>query len=149
MRRLDRGLLTQIATFAVIGVGSTVAYAILYLLLRTQSSAQVANAVALVLTAVGNTLINRRFTFGVRGSAGVFGDLIGGFVALGLALLVTSGAVAILGIAVPHAERALEIAVLTLANALATLLRFAVLRAWIGTRLSSSQGDLAAVRARR
>src|SRR5690349_9798843 len=109
MRRLDRALLIQLVTFGVIGVGSTIAYAILYLLLRTGAHAQVANAVALFLTAIGNTLINRRFTFGVRERRGVAGDLIAGFVALALALLITSSAVAILGVVAPSASRAVEI----------------------------------------
>ena len=138
MRRLDRALLTQLVTFGVIGVGSTIAYAILYLLLRTSAHAQVANAVALFITAVGNTLINRRFTFGVRERRGVAGDLVAGFVALGLALLITSASVAILGVVAPSAGRVVEIAVLTAANVVATLMRFIVLRTWIGRRATSS-----------
>ena len=140
MRRLDRALRTQLLTFGVIGVGSTIAYAILYLLLRTHAHAQVANALALLVTAVGNTLINRRFTFGVRERRGIAGDLIAGFVALGLALLITSAAVAILGVVAPSAGRVVEIAVLTAANVLATLMRFVVLRTWIGSRAGSSNG---------
>ena len=138
MRRLDRALVTQLVTFAVIGVGSTIAYAILYLLLRTGAHAQVANAVALFVTAIGNTLINRRFTFGVRERRGVAGDLVAGFVALGLALLITSASVAILGVVAPSAGRVVEIAVLTAANIVATLMRFIVLRTWIGSRAVSS-----------
>ena len=138
MRRFDRGLLTQLVTFGVTGVGSTIAYAILYLLLRTHAHAQVANALALLVTAVGNTLINRRFTFGVRERRGIAGDLIAGFVALGLALLITSAAVAILAVVAPSAGRVVEIAVLTAANVLATLMRFLVLRTWIGSRATSA-----------
>jgi putative flippase GtrA len=137
MRRLDRALITQLVTFGVIGVGSTIAYAILYLALRTSAHAQVANAVALFVTAVGNTLINRRFTFGVRERRGVAGDLIAGLVALGLALLITSSAVAILGVVAPSAGRAVEITVLTAANVVATLMRFLVLRTWIGRRATT------------
>ena len=140
MRRLDRALLTQLVTFGLIGVGSTIAYAILYLLLRTHAHAQVANALALFVTAVGNTLINRRFTFGVRERRGIAGDLLAGFVALGLALLITSAAVAILGVVAPSAGRVVEIAVLTAANVLATLMRFVVLRTWIGSRAGSRNG---------
>ena len=144
MRRLDRALLTQLLTFGVIGVGSTIAYAILYLLLRTHAHAQIANALALFVTAVGNTLINRRFTFGVRERRGIAGDLIAGFVALGLALLITSAAVAILGVVAPSAGRVVEIAVLTAANVLATLMRFVVLRTWIGSRATSGSAELGA-----
>ena len=144
MRHLDRALLTQLVTFGVIGVGSTIAYAILYLLVRTHAHAQVANALALLVTAVGNTLVNRRFTFGVRERGGMAGDLVAGLVALGLALLITSTAVAILGVVAPSAGRVVEIAVLTAANVLATLMRFVVLRTWIGSRATSgSRGEVA------
>jgi hypothetical protein len=61
-------------------------------------------------------------------------------VALGLALLITSAAVAILGVVAPSAGRVVEIAVLTAANVLATLMRFVVLRTWIGSRAGSSNG---------
>ena len=134
MPRLDRTLVTQIATFAVIGVGSTLAYAVLYVALRHGTGPQAANAIALVLTAVANTLVNRRLTFGVRGRDGVGGDLGAGMVAFALALLITSAAVTILGVLAPDAGRSAEIVVLTIANVVATAARFLVLRAWIGGR---------------
>ena len=56
--------------FALIGIASTLAYALLYVLLRGNLGAQEANAVALAVTAIANTAANRRFTFGFRGSAG-------------------------------------------------------------------------------
>ena len=46
---------------------STLAYLLLYVLLRAPLGAQAANCVALLLTAVANTAANRRLTFGVRG----------------------------------------------------------------------------------
>src|SRR4051812_34197990 len=58
-----------IARFLAIGVASTLAYALLFLLLRGVLGAGGANALALALTAVANTAANRRFTFGVRGRA--------------------------------------------------------------------------------
>ena len=59
-----------IARFMGVGVLSTLAYALLFLLLRPALGADGANASALALTAVGNTAANRRFTFGVRGRGG-------------------------------------------------------------------------------
>jgi putative flippase GtrA len=149
MHRLDRTLAAQIATFAVIGVGSTLAYAALYVLFRAGTGPAAANALALVLTAVANTLVNRRLTFGVRGRQGVAGDLTAGLVALALALLITSSAVAVLGAIDPDAGRLVEIVVLTAANVVATGARFLVLRAWIGGRGTMGRpGDLAAERIR-
>ncbi|MBV8990301.1 MAG: GtrA family protein, partial [Solirubrobacterales bacterium] len=64
-------LRTPLAHFIGIGVLSTIAYAMLYLILRAPLGANGANALALALTAVANTQANRRFTFGVRGRAGL------------------------------------------------------------------------------
>jgi hypothetical protein len=58
----------QLLRFGVIGLASTLAYGVAYLLLRLVMGAQPANLLALLVTAVGNTAANRRFTFGVRGT---------------------------------------------------------------------------------
>src|SRR6202034_286755 len=53
-------LVTQLARFTVVGVASTVAYVLLFLLLRGALGAQWANAVSLLVTAIANTAVNRR-----------------------------------------------------------------------------------------
>ena len=60
-------LFRQAIRFGVIGVLSTVAYLLLFLMFRAPLGAQAANFTALLLTAIANTAVNRRFTFGVRG----------------------------------------------------------------------------------
>ena len=60
------GLFAQLARFSVVGVVSTVAYVVLYVVLRGAMPALAANALALLVTAVANTAANRRLTFGVR-----------------------------------------------------------------------------------
>ncbi len=62
-----RRLLGQIVRFAAIGAFSTIAYALLYLLFAASMPAQEANFAALLITAIANTALNRRITFGVRG----------------------------------------------------------------------------------
>jgi putative flippase GtrA len=124
----QRGLAGQLARFTLVGVLSTATYAALYWLLRAAAPAVVANGVALVLTALANTAANRRFTFGVRGRAGLATDHAAGLVALGLALAVTNIAVAVLLVAAPSASRATELAVLVGASAAATVARFLLLR---------------------
>jgi putative flippase GtrA len=121
----------EVISFATIGVLSTAAYATLFLALRPAAGPFVANALALAITAVGNTAANRRITFGVRGRRSMLRDQLGGIVALALALLITTGAAALLSLLVPSADRWLELAVLLAANATATLTRFLVLRTWI------------------
>ena len=60
----------QLARFIVVGVASTAAYVVLYLLLRAVMAAQAANALSLLITAIANTAANRRLTFGIRGRGG-------------------------------------------------------------------------------
>src|SRR5580700_6290646 len=61
VRRAAPGeLRLQIASFAVVGIASTIAYVLLYLLLRGVMSAQAANVLSLLATAVANTAANRR-----------------------------------------------------------------------------------------
>ncbi|MBI5028880.1 MAG: GtrA family protein, partial [Actinobacteria bacterium] len=121
------GLPGQLLRFCAVGVASTVAYFVLYLLLRPLG-AQPANLVALLLTAVANTAANRRLTFGVSGRAGALRHHLGGLAAFVAALGLTSGALWVLAAAWPTAGRWVEVAVLVVANAVATLGRFLVLR---------------------
>jgi putative flippase GtrA len=127
-----RTLAAQVRRFAVIGVASTAAWAIIYLLLRGALTSLPANAIALVVTAIGNTAANRRLTFGVRGRQSLLRDHAAGLAAFGLALGLTSGAVLLLDVLAPHAGRIVEVGVLTVANLVATAARFVLLRTWIG-----------------
>lgn len=117
----------QLLRFSCVGVISTAAYALLYLMLRSLTGPFAANALALMLTAVANTAANRRLTFGVRGSSGALGDHAVGLLAFGAGLALTSGALAALHALSDPAEGT-ELIVLMTANALGTLLRFVVLK---------------------
>jgi hypothetical protein len=59
----------QLARFVAVGVTCTVAYILIYLMLRGAVGAQAANPLSLLITAVANTALNRRLTFGIRGRA--------------------------------------------------------------------------------
>ena len=124
-------LLRQAVRFTVIGVASTIAYLLLFVALHHAVGAQAANLVALLLTAVANTAANRRFTFGVRGAAGVTRHQIEGLVVFGVALAITSGSLAVLHLMVSQPDRAVELAVLVGANLTATAIRFVLLRGWV------------------
>ena len=128
------GLIHQLGSFAAIGAISTAAYAALFLLLRGFAPTPVANAIALLVTAITNTAANRRFTFGVRGGGGLAGDHLGGLVAFALALVCTNLSLTFLLALRPDAARTTELAVLLAAGAVATLVRFALLRALIFER---------------
>ncbi len=125
------GLARQMVRFAGIGIASTAAYLVLFVLLRGSMGAQPANALALLLTAIANTAANRRLTFGVRGSANAARSQLEGLAVFGLGLALTSGSLAILNATSAHPARAVELSVLIGANLAATLLRFVLLRAWV------------------
>ena len=127
-------VVTQAWRFAAVGLVSTVAYTVLYALLRTGMAAALANAVALLATAVGNTAANRRLTFGVRGSESLGRHHLAGLMAFAVALSMTSAATALLGVVAPRASRLLELVVLSATNALATVVRFFLLRFGIARR---------------
>jgi putative flippase GtrA len=124
----------QLARFLAVGVASTLAYVLLYLGLRTALSAQWANAVSLLATAVLNTSVNRRFTFGVRGRPDLARHQAQGLLAFGAGLALTSAALAALHAAVPRPARAAEVTVLIGANLAATAIRFAIYRHWVFRR---------------
>jgi putative flippase GtrA len=131
--RLRTGVGRELLTFAAIGVVSTAAYALLFLVIRGVTDAVAANAAALVITAVGNTAANRRLTFGVHGTgrAAMVRDQLGGLAALAVALAITTASVRVLGALAPDAGRFAELSILVAANVLATVARFLVLRTWI------------------
>jgi putative flippase GtrA len=121
----------QVARFAAIGVASTLAYAALFVLLRSAMPSQLASALALLVTAIGNTAANRRLTFAIRGTSGAVRHQVQGLLVFGLALALTSGSLATLHALSPHPSRTLELGVLTSANLVATVLRFVLLRGWV------------------
>jgi len=125
------GFRGQVARFAAIGVVSTLAYGLLYLALRGALDAEAANAIALLVTAIGNTAANRRLTFAIRGGARAVRHQLQGLVVFGLALALTSAALYGLHAFSPHPARAVELVVLVAANLLATVLRFVLLRSWV------------------
>jgi glycosyltransferase involved in cell wall biosynthesis len=124
----------RIARFMGVGVASTLAYALLFVLLRGALGAGGANALALALTAVGNTAANRRLTFGLRGRAGLLRQHAMGALVYVLTLGLTSGALAVLHGLVATPARALELAVLIAASTVATVTRYVALRTWVFAR---------------
>jgi putative flippase GtrA len=125
------GLRSQLARFAGVGVASTIAYLLLYLALRGLMAAQAANALSLLATAVANTAVNRRLTFGVRGRQHAALHQARGLLAFGAGLLLTSGALAALHAVSARPGRRAEVTVLLAASVLATVARFALYRSWV------------------
>jgi glycosyltransferase involved in cell wall biosynthesis/putative flippase GtrA len=132
---VPRGLTRQLVRFAAVGVFSTVAYVILFLLLSDPLGAQGANALTLLGTAIANTALNRRFTFGVVGRQHRTRQQLQGLIVFGLALGLTSGTLAVAHMVESHPHTAVEVALLVTANAAATLMRFLLLRRWVFRRV--------------
>ena len=139
VRRAAPGeLRLQIASFAVVGIASTIAYVLLYLLLRGVMSAQAANATSLLVTAVANTAVNRRLTFGISGRRHAARHQVKGLIAFGIGLALTSGALAALP---AHTGRGLEVSVLVAANLVATVIRFVLYRTWVFGKPRADKGE--------
>ena len=132
---------SRIARFMLVGAASTVAYALLYLLLRGPLGAGGANAAALALTAVANTAANRWLTFGLRGRRGLLRQHALGALVFLLTLGLTSGALAVLHGIDASPPRPVELAVLVAASTAATITRFVALRSWVFARRGRLSGN--------
>ena len=106
----------------------------LFLLLRSLLSPFLANATALVATAVANTAANRRFTFGVRGRTHALRHQVQGLAIFAVGLGVTSGSLWLLGAVAGSPGPFTEMIVLTLANLFVTVMRFVAMRFWVFAR---------------
>jgi putative flippase GtrA len=131
------GMTRQVVRFAAVGVVSTLAYLVLFILLRPVAGAQIANFLALAITAVANTTANRRLTFGVRGRKDVVRHQFQGFGVFVLGLAITSGSLVVLHGMSPEPSNLVEITVLVIANLFATVVRFLLLRSWVFRRRTS------------
>ncbi|WP_082079872.1 bifunctional glycosyltransferase family 2/GtrA family protein [Williamsia herbipolensis] len=127
---VPRGMVGQLVRFAVIGVISTVAYAVLYLMLHSLIGAQAANFTALLITAVFNTAANRAFTFGIKGRDGAARHHMQGIAVFVFGWALTAGSLWALHAFAPDAGKHIELLVLIVANLVATLTRFVALR-WV------------------
>ncbi|HEY1486743.1 MAG TPA: GtrA family protein, partial [Micromonosporaceae bacterium] len=125
------GLGRQLIRFVLVGVASTLAYLLLYALLRNGLDRQAANLLALLATAVANTAVNRRVTFGIRGSADAVRHQLQGLIIFAIGLALTSGSLALLGFLDAAASRWTEVVVLVAANLAATVVRFVLFRSWL------------------
>jgi putative flippase GtrA len=124
-------LASPVARFMGVGLVSTVAYALLYLLLRAPLGPGGSNAVALAVTAVANTQANRALTFGLRGRERLLRQHAMGAAVYVLTLGLTAGAMAVLHDLDAASSRLLEVAVLVAASICATVTRFVALRTWV------------------
>ncbi len=124
----------RLTRFLAIGVVSTIAYALLFLVLRAPLGPGLANALALAVTAVANTQANRWLTFGLRGRENLLRQHAMGAAVYVLTLGLTSGALLVMHALDSDPSRAVELCVLVVASACATVTRFVALRSWVFAR---------------
>lgn len=123
-----KALLVQLVVFAGVGGVFNIVYAGLYVVLREAFDAQVANAVALVVSTIAGTWGHRRVTFGVRGMARTVPHQTLGLALLAFSLAVTAGSLWLLEVSVEDPTRLAELLVLVAANLGVGLVRFAAFR---------------------
>jgi glycosyltransferase involved in cell wall biosynthesis len=128
----SESLFGQLVRFGTIGVASTLAYLFIFLLCRGVMDPQLANFLALLVTAAANTAANRRFTFGIQGSADFARHHFEGLLVFGIGLALTSGALAAVhGTSASAPDRWAEIVTVTAANLAATAVKFLLFRLWV------------------
>ncbi|MFI1713492.1 glycosyltransferase [Streptomyces litmocidini] len=135
------GLARQLVGFCAVGVLSTLCYLALYSAFRLGVGSQLANAAALLVSAVANTAANRRLTFGVRGRDRAVRHQAQGLVVFAIGLALTSGSLAALGAATGDPAHSTELAVLIVANLAATVLRFLLFRLWVFPDRASARNE--------
>jgi putative flippase GtrA len=126
----DADLGSQLVRFASIGVVSTIVFGLLFAVLAGPLGFVAADVVALGVCAVANTAANRRLTFSLHGRTGrarhYRAALVLALLPLALTLLTLLG-LAVTGVTSLPAT----LAGLTIANGVAALARFVLLRRWV------------------
>jgi putative flippase GtrA len=125
---------SPVLRFMAVGTVSTLAYGLLFLLLGSAMVGQLANAIALAVTAVANTGANRWLTFGVRGRDGLLRQHAAAFLVFVLSVGLTGGALAVVNDVAPGSPRWLQAGVLAVASTGATVARYVALRTFVFAR---------------
>ncbi|HEY1828245.1 MAG TPA: dolichyl-phosphate beta-glucosyltransferase [Acidimicrobiales bacterium] len=120
----------QLLRFAGVGVVSTLGYLFLFIAWRPLAGALGANALAMAICTVFNSAVHRELARGRHGQQrrGRDAAIVVGLLAASLTL--TTAALLLTDLASPT-SLLLEMAAVTVANAVASVIRFSVLRAWV------------------
>lgn len=138
---LRTSLPQQIGGFLIVGAICTAVSLGIFAMLRPIVGTQWANLVALVLTSVLNTELNRRHSWSIRDRKHWFEDQSKGLWVMFLALLLTSSSLLLLHTINPNSSVLDEVVTITIANVLAAITRFLLLRYWIFRRMRKPSAD--------
>lgn len=120
----------QIFNFVQVGIVSTVLYSALFVLFASLNNPHLANVVALAVSTLFNTWANGSFTFGVKNPAGAVERHVKGLFSAGLCWLFTTGAL----LAFANTPIPVLMVVVTIANLIATIIRFLLSKLWVYSR---------------
>ncbi len=128
--RNDQVTADQLLRFAGVGVVSTIGYLFLFVAWRPLAGVYVANALALAICTIFNLAVHKELARSMQGRGHR-----GRFMAVATSLYVLSLALTSLGLYVVQvafgSSLGADLVAVTLANAVAAVLRFSVLRAWV------------------
>ncbi|NYE94704.1 putative flippase GtrA [Psychromicrobium silvestre] len=136
------GLWRQIGSFLVVGAICTVASLAIFAALRPFAGTQWANLVALVLTSILNTELNRRHSWGIQDRKHWWTDHRRGLWVMLLALALTSSSLWLLHAITPDPSVFEDVVTITIANVLAAATRFLLLRYWIFRRVRQQESEV-------
>jgi putative flippase GtrA len=127
----DQATAAELLRFAGVGVFSTVANITAFALLWPLLGGFGANTLSVVLCGLANAAVHRRLALraGVR-RGGIAHRLLGTSAVLAVSLAITTAALAV-ALAIDPSSLAAALVAVTLANALAALARFFLLRTWV------------------
>ncbi|RBP62360.1 glycosyltransferase involved in cell wall biosynthesis [Brevibacterium sanguinis] len=123
----------QILHFVDVGIVCTLVYSLLFWFASGLVSAGVANVAALLISTLLGTALNRRHTFGLRSPQDQLAHHLKDLVAFGVGWAMTSAAL----LATSDLNGAWTLAVLTVANLVATVVRFTLQKLWVFAREGS------------
>jgi glycosyltransferase involved in cell wall biosynthesis len=129
-RPLETQHVGELGRYTSVGVVSTVAYLALYLLLRNALGVYGANALALALCTVGNTVAQVRFTFVASTALRVRRAVTAGLVSFASGVVFTSVGLGV-GQLVGATSPAAEATAILIGTAAAALVKFVLLQAWV------------------
>lgn len=121
-------LSAQLLRFGLVGIASTALYSLLFLAFHFVMGPQWANFAALLISGVTNIVANRRLTFGLRDPFTSGTHLVQGLLVFIATWIFTSGALLASSSVSPGLTSLDLLVILTVANAVATVLRFVVFR---------------------
>jgi putative flippase GtrA len=120
----------ELLRFAGVGLASTLAYIVLFVLLELRIDIYAANAIALVGCTLGNTAAHRGMADSARHGLDRLHRIVVGAALLAVSLVLTTLALIVTRVLGMEALAA-ELLAVTVANAAAAAFRFAILRTWV------------------